>query len=59
MTGQQGYTATEALAALAILGLAVGGLTAGLHVLGREQSAAGSALKHAASLRSGTQQLPA
>lgn len=57
MTGQAGYTATEALAALAILGLAVGGLTAGLHVLGKEQSAAGVALRHAAILRVGTQQM--
>jgi hypothetical protein len=32
-----GYTATEALAALAILGLAIGGLTAGLKVIGNGQ----------------------
>jgi hypothetical protein len=46
-----GYTATEALAALAIIGLAIGGLTEGMAVLGRAQSATASTLTHANAIR--------
>ncbi|KQV58697.1 MULTISPECIES: hypothetical protein [unclassified Caulobacter] len=41
---QDGYTAAEALAALAILGLAIGGLTSGLMLIGRHQGQAQAAL---------------
>jgi hypothetical protein len=47
----EGYTATEALAALAIIGLAVGGLTSGMQVIGRAQSATSSTVAHAAAIR--------
>lgn len=47
-----GYTATEALAALAILGLAMAGLTSGMQVIGRAQSTTTATLSAAASVRS-------
>jgi hypothetical protein len=49
---RDGYTATEALAALAIIGLALGGLTSSLHVIGRSQTATAAVLTNAVSMRS-------
>jgi hypothetical protein len=48
---EAGYTATEALAALAILGLAVGGLAAGLKVLGQGQLTTSVTLSDSVSVR--------
>lgn len=48
---EAGYTATEALAALAILGLAVGGLTGGLKVIGVGQLATGRKVAEADTVR--------
>ena len=52
-----GYTATEALAALAIIGLAMGGLTSGLMVVGRAQSAATATLSRADGIRTANHRL--
>jgi hypothetical protein len=52
-----GYTAAEALAALAILGLAIGGLTSGMEVIGRAQSATTSTLSHANAIRTARRSL--
>lgn len=52
-----GYTATEALAALAIIGLAIGGLTSGMQVIGRAQSATSATLKHADAVRTANRKL--
>jgi hypothetical protein len=46
-----GYTATEALAALAILGLAVGGLTSGLKVIGQGELATSRKVAETVALR--------
>jgi hypothetical protein len=47
-----GYTATEALAALAIIGLAVAGLASGMQVISRGQSSTTAALADDVALRS-------
>jgi hypothetical protein len=54
---EAGYTATEALAALAIIGLAMGGLTSGLMVVGRAQSAATTTLARADGIRTANHRL--
>ena len=56
---EEGYTATEALVALAILGLAVGGLTGGLKVIGQGQLATGSKITNAVSIRTASSELHA
>lgn len=48
-----GYTLVETLGALAILGLAIGGLAAGASALGRGQGVLGSELADARALRAG------
>lgn len=57
MTRQDGYTAAEALAALAILGLAMGGLTTSMHIITRGQTKAQSRLQQAMWERAVDQQL--
>lgn len=52
-----GYTATESLAALAILGLALGGLASGIHVVSRAQSATSNVLTSAVSERAAADEL--
>jgi prepilin-type N-terminal cleavage/methylation domain-containing protein len=41
---QDGYTLTEMLVALVVIGLAIGGMTEGLHVISRLQGSTGQAL---------------
>jgi hypothetical protein len=48
---QDGYVAADALAALAIVGLAVGGLLAGLHVIASAEAGVGATLGQAVSAR--------
>jgi prepilin-type N-terminal cleavage/methylation domain-containing protein len=43
--GEQGYTLVEMLAAMAILGLAIGGLAESVHAIGRAQAHAAAALR--------------
>lgn len=48
---EDGYTAADALAALAILGLAIGGVVAGVEAVGQGQRSAGSLTAEAVALR--------
>jgi hypothetical protein len=57
MSGQDGYTAAEALAALAILGLAMGGLTASMGLIGLGQRTARAQLEQSARERTIDQRL--
>lgn len=50
---EAGYTLTETLAALAILGLAIGGLTSAMQVMGRQQAAANGLSAHITAARAG------
>lgn len=52
-----GYTLTEMLAALIMIGLAVGGLTQGLHVIGLAQGGAARAIGEARAVRAAEQSL--
>ena len=54
---EDGYTATEALAALLILGLALSGLLSGLTVIGRVQTATASAVAQSNLLRTSSRAL--
>ena len=54
---EAGYTATEALAALAIIGLAIGGLTSGMQVIGRVQSTTTANLRLADAARTTSRKL--
>jgi hypothetical protein len=54
---QEGYTASEALAALAILGLAIGGLTTSISLIGTGQLKAQSYLRQSALQRSANTRL--
>jgi prepilin-type N-terminal cleavage/methylation domain-containing protein len=54
---QDGFTLAETLAALLILGLAIGGLGQALMTIGRMQTAAGRAVGEARVLRAGSQAL--
>lgn len=56
---QDGYTLAEALAALLIVGLAIGGLTQGVYVLGRLQAANGRATADARAVRAADRALVA
>jgi hypothetical protein len=55
----EGYTATEALAALAILGLAVGGLTSGLKVIGVGEAATAHKVTQTISVRTAATEMAA
>lgn len=57
MKGQDGYTAAEALAALAILGLAMAGLTTSMTLIGSSQQKARARLEQAVLERAADQQL--
>jgi prepilin-type N-terminal cleavage/methylation domain-containing protein len=48
---EAGYTLTETLAAMAVIGLAMGGLTLGMQVLGGQQSAVGATVLKAQEVR--------
>jgi hypothetical protein len=52
-----GYTLVEALAALFMIGLAIGGLIEGVHVLGRLQAAATGSVRDGRNLRQANQGL--
>lgn len=47
---EDGYTLTDSLAALAVLGLTVGGLTGSLHLIGRAHSATNTAVENTRSI---------
>lgn len=57
MSGQDGYTASEALAALAILGLAIGGLTTSMGLIGAGQDKARERLEQSVLERAADQKL--
>lgn len=57
MKGQDGYTAVEALAALAILGLAMGGLTVSMNLIGAGQAKARARFEQAVLERAANQKL--
>lgn len=57
MKGRPGYTAAEALAALAILGLAMGGLTTSMGLIGAGQAKARARLEQAVLERAADQRL--